>query len=256
MPKIHITNNEIKRRSGISNTRKKLFREGILKANKENHPQWKGGKPNCLDCEKKLSNYSGKRCRNCYVTPELREKISKSHIGKHIFSEEQKMMLSKKFKELWKNPLYRAKMEKRVYIFTEEHRRKLREKAGHPHSEETKKILREYRKKQIMPTTHTKPEEKFIKICNKYNLPYIYVGNSSFWIERVNPDFVNCNGKKICVEIFGDYWHNLPNKKKKDEENLNTLKKYGWERIVIWESEINKFPEIDIVNMVITNEKK
>lgn len=31
---------------------------------KENHPNWKGGKPKCLDCGKELSNYNNKRCSN------------------------------------------------------------------------------------------------------------------------------------------------------------------------------------------------
>lgn len=28
----------------------------------EKHPQWKGGKPSCVDCGKELSNYSNKKC--------------------------------------------------------------------------------------------------------------------------------------------------------------------------------------------------
>lgn len=32
----------------------------------EKHPRWSGGKPNCLDCNKKLGAYTSKRCRTCY----------------------------------------------------------------------------------------------------------------------------------------------------------------------------------------------
>jgi 5-methylcytosine-specific restriction endonuclease McrA len=32
----------------------------------EKHPNWKGGKPNCLDCNKQLSGYTQKRCISCF----------------------------------------------------------------------------------------------------------------------------------------------------------------------------------------------
>ena len=33
----------------------------------KNHFRWKGGKPNCLDCGKKLSSYGFKRCETCHM---------------------------------------------------------------------------------------------------------------------------------------------------------------------------------------------
>jgi len=32
---------------------------------KENHPMWKGGKPRCIDCGKRVSRYDAIRCRQC-----------------------------------------------------------------------------------------------------------------------------------------------------------------------------------------------
>ena len=32
----------------------------------EKHPQWKGGKPECLDCSKRLSTYTSRRCAPCH----------------------------------------------------------------------------------------------------------------------------------------------------------------------------------------------
>ena len=38
----------------------------ISEANsREKHPNWKGGKPKCLDCGKVLSNYNNKKCLEC-----------------------------------------------------------------------------------------------------------------------------------------------------------------------------------------------
>lgn len=104
------------------------------------------------------------------------------------------------------------------------------------------------RKVQRIPKHHTKPERTFEKICKKYNLPFKYTGDGSFWIGKnpsVNPDFVECNGKKIAVEIFGDWWHSpLLNRKLGERSTLayrkKILKKYGWKLIVLWETDLKR----------------
>lgn len=89
----------------------------------------------------------------------------------------------------------------------------------------------------------TKPEQKLIKLINKHNLPFKYVGNGKFWIENINPDFIDGNGKKICIEMFGDYWHN-PFKliglkwSATEKGRKEILAKYGWKCLIIWESEL------------------
>lgn len=48
------------------------------------------------------------------------------------------------------------------------------------------------------------------------------------------PDFVNVNGKKKLIELFGEHWH-----PKKDEKiRINNFKKFGWGTLVIWEKEL------------------
>lgn len=90
----------------------------------------------------------------------------------------------------------------------------------------------------------TKPEQKFIQLCQENNLPYRYTGNGSFWIGNINPDFIEIHGKTIAVEIFGDYWHSpLLNPRINYSATYygrkETLSKHGWELIVFWESELN-----------------
>lgn len=108
-------------------------------------------------------------------------------------------------------------------------------------------------KMNIRPTN---PEKKFIEFCSKYDLPYKYTGDGSFWIEWMNPDFVNCNGEKKAIEIFGDYWHNRPGLKNYqiEEGRKRLLKKYGWDCIVIWESEL-KDEEKVLNKLGVLNEK-
>lgn len=95
-----------------------------------------------------------------------------------------------------------------------------------------------------------KPETLLKNIIEKNKLDYKYTGDGKFWIENFNPDFINCNGKKVILEVFGDYWHNLDKIKIRDEKKLEVLKKYGWDRIILWEREIYSLSEQEIVNRI------
>ena len=66
-----------------------------------------------------------------------------------------------------------------------------------------------------------------------------YVGNGEFILGGKCPDFVNVNGKKQIIELFGDYWH-----KDDDPQNrINYFGRYGYKTLVIWENELNR-PEL------------
>lgn len=106
--------------------------------------------------------------------------------------------------------------------------------------------LSEARKHHNFKTHHTKPERIFEAICKKYNLQFKYTGDGAFWIGKnpsVNPDFVECNGKKIAIEIFS-YWHDPLKRHCKIpfsqtyEGRKKILKKYGWKLIVFWDADI------------------
>jgi len=116
---------------------------------------------------------------------------------------------------------------------------------GRKFSIDTRRKISEARKRHKIPLHHTLPELIFERICKKYSLPFRYVGDGSFWIENINPDFIECNGKKIAVEIFGDYWHSpLLNQhiewNRTYEGRRAILKKYGWDVIIFWESDLKK----------------
>jgi len=88
------------------------------------------------------------------------------------------------------------------------------------------------------------PEKIVIDVIKKYNLPYKFVGDGKFWIEDMNPDFINTNGKKECLEVFGNFWHN-PNKinlkfKRTYQGRKYYMKKYGFNCIILWEKQIKK----------------
>jgi len=48
------------------------------------------------------------------------------------------------------------------------------------------------------------------------------------------PDYPNCNGKKKLIELFGDYWH----KDENPTERINYFKQFGYDTLIIWESEL------------------
>lgn len=66
-----------------------------------------------------------------------------------------------------------------------------------------------------------------------------YVGDGQLIINRKNPDWVNINGKKQLIELWGEYWH-----KHHDPNALCThYKEYGYSTIIVWASELMK-PEL------------
>lgn len=85
-----------------------------------------------------------------------------------------------------------------------------------------------------------KPEIKLIQLISFYKLPFKYVGDGRFLIEAKCPDFVNVNGKKQVIELYGDYWH-----KNEDPRNrINLFAEYGFATLVIWEHELNDVEKV------------
>ena len=69
-----------------------------------------------------------------------------------------------------------------------------------------------------------------------------YCGNGDFIVGGKNPDFVNVNGQKSVIEVFGDYWHSeRVTGKPPDQEVADRIAhfaQYGLRCIIIWEGEI------------------
>jgi len=98
--------------------------------------------------------------------------------------------------------------------------------------------------------------EKFTKACNqKPTKPeiylteilqqivpekYKYVGNFEVWIGGKNPDWISINEKKQVIEFFGEYWHKVEHETERKEH----FKKYGYDCLVIWESELKNLEEL------------
>lgn len=104
------------------------------------------------------------------------------------------------------------------------------------------------RKNIRYPKHHTKPERIFEEICKKNNLPFKYTGDGAFWIGEnpsINPDFVECDGKKLAIFVNGDYWHspllryNIRDSQKADYQ-IKQCKNHRWIAVIFWESDLKR----------------
>ena len=119
---------------------------------------------------------------------------------------------------------------------------------GKEEKERRMKFLWESEKKISRPN---KSEIKLDTILKSLNLPYKYVGDRSFLINWKNPDFVNVNGKKKVIELFGDYWHQNDN----PQNRIDLFKKYGYECLVIWENELKSLDGLKLKLIKFEEEK-
>jgi len=80
-----------------------------------------------------------------------------------------------------------------------------------------------------------KPECFLMQLLeNLYPSEWKFVGDGSLTINGYNPDFVNINGKKLLIEMWGDYWH----RNDKPKERMAIFSKYGYHTLIIWEREL------------------
>ena len=199
----------------------------MLKGLEKGHG-WNKGIPLSLEARKHLSEIQmGKKINNNQrrglevgrinrkgqkASEKTREKLRLSHLG-HKMSNTTKMKKSKFMKKLWEN-----------------------DKA--------------YRKQVLGRRNMSSLEVRVNNLINKNNLPYKFVGNGKFFIERKNPDFINVNGEKIAIEVFWKKHKEQFNNKNFEEwekEREKIFKKYGWKIIFIEGSNITNNEIIEII---------
>jgi very-short-patch-repair endonuclease len=179
------------------------------------------GLPVSLKTREKISK-AGKGRRH---TAETKAKISAKHMGK-VTSEETKAKLSK----------YWSKRKDEVVA---------RGKKAWENPEKVAKMIA-----NMLKARHRRPnklEESFQVFLGR-NFPneWRYVGNGSFILGGKCPDFVNVNGRKQIIEIFGDYWHQGEN----EDDRIKVFAEFGYDTLVLWESEIKSASEEELAARV------
>lgn len=189
-------------------------------------------------------------------TDETKRRISEIHTGR-VRSEESKQNMSEALRLAWQDQENR---EKWLACKTGENHPMY----GKHHSEETIQKMKESRNTQeykdmmseikkehwkdpkfsdaVCKGMELKPNKSEIMLWdllnNLYPNEWKFVGDFSFMVNGKNPDFLNVNGKKLLIELFGDYWH-----RDDDPENRKDIfREFGYETLVIWESDLKKRP--------------
>jgi len=178
-----------------------------------------------------------------------KEQMSKSKIGqrkgvppwnkgKHIHTEETK----EKFRQLMIERNNRLGNPKPNDTWTEESHRKSSESHKKWCEENPEKLAKwinaglDGSKGKLFDT---KIELVMEEALQRYGIPYI---KQAFLMNRFRVDFLIMD--TLIVECDGDYWHSLPNIKKKDEMKDEQLTNAGWSVIRFKGSEILKSVDI------------
>ncbi|MDD3102558.1 MAG: hypothetical protein PHE59_05435 [Patescibacteria group bacterium] len=61
-----------------------------------------------------------------------------------------------------------------------------------------------------------------------------YVGDGTVIIGGKNPDFINTNGKKALIELFGTGWHKPGSEPLRQQH----FAEYGFKCLIIWQKEL------------------
>lgn len=172
--------------------------------------------------------------------PEVGAKISLAKKGKtyeEIYGEE-------KAKEL------RKLRSEQIYTKTEKGRKKLKRNK----KEQWKDPIFA---KKMFTAWNVKPNKPEIELENfletVYPSEYKYVGDGKVWIDGLCPDFININGKKKLIELYGDYWHRNDTVEDIDKK-IERFTKFGFEMLIIWEHQLQD--KIALKELIIDFNKK
>mgnify|MGYP001768612299 CR=1 FL=1 len=180
---------------------------------------------------RKIKSDAGKLSQN---RPEVKAKksaIQKILKNDPIYKEEY----SKKMKAVWSDP------DRKEKIMISRRNPKSLERMS------TSKIKNwqdpEYIRTQMKARSvkQNKVEKLLENILNKlYPNEYKFVGDGKVIIAGKCPDFININGQKKIIELFGDYWH-----RDEDPQNrIDVFKPSGYDTLIIWEHELKNIRRV------------
>jgi very-short-patch-repair endonuclease len=130
---------------------------------------------------------------------------------------------------------------------------------GHPTALKGRQISREHREKiqknharfwlgKHLPemrarfVSKNKVEQSLEVILQRlYPDEWKFVGDGQVIIAGKCPDFVNVNGQKKIIEVFGDYWHRGEDPK----ERAAIFAPFGYRTLVIWEHELRNLASVE-----------
>ncbi len=176
----------------------------IAEANKGNIP-WSKGLTKEIDGRLRgIAEKLSKLYKGCKRSENHRARISEGVKKAYDTMPEIKIKQGLASRKNWQNPDYREKTIRNIL----------------------KGVLKR-------PTSY---EQKIIDLSNKYNLPFRYVGNGQVLINFKNPDFIECNGRKLLIEVYASFWHN----KNYEKERTKVFAEYGFKTLFLSENDLDR----------------
>ncbi len=164
----------------------------------------------------------------CYNNPDYLKKQARAHGWNYPPKPKPKRIKQKDYLKSDKNPIYEYQFKKGE---------------GTALLNKNPKFIKK-RLKGLIKKPNKK--EKLLNRILQRNFPndWKYVGDGNIIIDSLNPDFINCNGKKLIIELFGDYWHSENRQNMTIPQREKRFAKYGYKMLVIWESELKNLNEV------------
>jgi len=167
--------------------------------------------------------------KEVWLRPGYREKMSKAHVGKAQSEDTVKKralaLLGHHHTQESKDNMSKAQMGRQ---FSQETKDKMSIKAKHNWSDPA------YAKRMLSRRTPSGAEVAFGTFLKDNGFEYQYVGNGEVWFGGKNPDFINTNGLKKLIELWGDFFHKGDN----PQDRIDHFKAYGFDTLIVWASEL------------------
>jgi len=217
----------------------------------------------CLSCAMHQPSYIAiqrAHHRTVILTDEQRARISRATKGKPL-SDEHRAKLSRVMqgRQTWLGKHHSKETKGKMSI-----NRKGRKFSSEARRNMSKSSQRQWQdasfiEKMIKAQNH-KPNKLELYLAHILDdcLPGHFAYNGDFRLGiALNgqiPDFVNINGKKEVIEVFGDYWHSPKisgsNWKRSELGKAMVYNSLGWKCLILWEHELNKLTEEQIVQKI------
>lgn len=228
--------------------------------NKEKHPAWKKRKREmtCDYCGKKVYKTPNKIMGHLFCSHECFGKFccNKNHpFWKGGLVEITCMVCNKKFK------VKKNRIRKNVRFCSIKCRSKYIKGQNHPMWGKKsafsylnkKKSFQKKRLKSLLKKP-TCPEQRIINIIEKYNLPFKYVGDGSFILHNLNPDFIRDDNKKQIIEIFGIAFHTSDIREIKwnrtEFGRKAIFSQLGYDTLILWDTQIKNMADEEIAKKI------
>jgi G:T-mismatch repair DNA endonuclease (very short patch repair protein) len=195
-----------------------------------------------------FGNYCSRAC--LFASPEYKEKVSKGtkghRVNREAIGQGQRNLIASGKHNFNPSSQKNATLQKN----TDSYKRK-RSELARSLWQDPEYVLAQMNARQVKPN---KVELRVQGILKKHLPEYEYNGDGRLGIVLAGcvPDYVNVNGQKKVIEIFGGYWH-TERAKRWHQSELGRIMAYnsvGFDCLILWETDIRTKSEEDIVQEI------